>query len=55
MPKEPNHQKEKKIWEPVTAPDPISDSLKRVFDETLNEPLPQELADLLDRLRDGSP
>ncbi|MDH3666209.1 MAG: NepR family anti-sigma factor [Paracoccaceae bacterium] len=55
MPKESNHEKDKKNSGPAMSPDPISDSLKRVFDETLNEPLPQELADLLDRLKSGSP
>ena len=31
--------------------DPIALGLKRVYDETLQEPLPDELVELLDRLR----
>ena len=29
----------------------IDENLKRVFDETLNEPLPDKLAELLERLK----
>lgn len=36
--------------------DQIASNLKRVYDETLNEPLPERLAELLDRLkRQGEP
>lgn len=37
---EPNHKR-----------DQIERNLKRVYDETLNEPLPDKLADLLEQLR----
>ena len=31
--------------------DQIASNLKRVYDETLNEPLPERLAELLERLK----
>lgn len=34
-----------------TKRDQIEDNLKRVYNETLDEPLPDKLASLLDRLR----
>lgn len=36
---------------PREARDQIERNLKRVYDETLEEPLPEELAELLERLK----
>ena len=33
--------------------DRISDALKRVYDDVANEPLPSNLADLLEKLKNG--
>ena len=37
--------------EEKTRRDQIERNLKRVYDETLEEPLPEKLADLIERLR----
>jgi len=41
--------------EPGKGRDPINENLKRVYDKTLKEPLPDRLAELLERLKQRQP
>ena len=46
-----NRDSRKDVPEPDHKRDQIERNLKRVYDETLNEPLPDRLAELLEQLR----
>lgn len=46
-----NRERRKDEPEPDHKRDQIERNLKRVYDETLNEPIPEKLADLLEQLR----
>ncbi len=53
MPNDQTHSKMDPMGEKSTARKQIDDNLKRVYDATLNEDVPQRFLDLLEKLKTG--